>query len=127
MGGNPKDSGRTVAPSSRGLIGYAQARVMSTGNTQQPRTTTWQANGMIQPAIMSPMIQQPMLTPMMIQAQPQQQQQMMRHPTHPMMQHQPQQLWAMNASGNMVPYQNNNGNINGNGMSMGGNNGGAFF
>ena len=32
-GGNPAESGRTVAPSSRGLIGYSQARAMATGTT----------------------------------------------------------------------------------------------
>ena len=62
-----------------------------------------------------------------MQAHPQQQQHMMRQPTHPMLQQQPHQLWTMNTSHNMVPYQNNNGNMNGNGMSMGGNNAGPFF
>ena len=63
----------------------------------------------------------------MMQAQPQQHQQMMRQPTQPMMQQQPQQLWAMNASGSMAPYQNNNDNMNDNGIRMGGNSTGPFF
>ena len=73
------------------------------------------------------MIQQPMMAPMMIQAHPQQQQQMMRKPTQHMIQQQPQQLWVINTSGNMVPYQNNNSNMNDNEMSMGSNNAGPFF
>ena len=126
-GGNPAESGRTVAPSSRGLIGYSQARAMATGTTQQPRAAAWQANSMMMPATMAPMVvQQPLMPSMMMQAQPQQQQQTMQQPTQPTMQQQPQQLWAMNASGNMVPYQSN-GNMNGNGMNMGGNNRGPFF
>jgi hypothetical protein len=127
-GGNPANSGRTVAPSTRGLVGFAQARAMATGTVQQARTPAWQANSMMMtPAMMAPAIQQPMMAPMAMQAQSQQQQQMMPQPTQPMMQQQPQQLWAMNASGNMVPYQPNNGNMNGNGMGMGGNNAGSFF
>ena len=82
---------------------------------------------MMVPATMAPMVvQQPLMPSMMMQAQPQQQQQTMQQPTQPTMQQQPQQLWAMNASGNMVPYQSN-GNMNGNGMNMGGNNRGPFF
>ena len=91
---------------------------MATGTVQQARATTWQVNAMMQPAMMAPMIQQPTMAPIIMQTQPQQQQQMMRQPTQPMMQQQPQQLWAMNASGNIVPYQNNNGKMNGNGMGM---------
>ena len=79
-------SGRMVAPSSRGLIGYVQARAMATGNTQRTRTTTWQANSMMQPAMMAPMIHQPTMAPMTMQAQPKQQQQTMRQPTQPMTQ-----------------------------------------
>ena len=56
----------------------------------------------------------------------QQLQQMMQQPTQPTMQQQPKQLWAMNASGNMVPYQSN-GNMNGNGMNMGGKKRGPLF
>ena len=36
--GNPAESGSTVIPSSRGLSGYSQARVIATDSTQQPRT-----------------------------------------------------------------------------------------
>jgi hypothetical protein len=101
---------------------------MATGTVQQARAPAWQANSMMMtPAMMAPAVQQPMMTPMAMQAQSQQQQQMMPQPTQPMMQQQPQQLWAMNVSGNMVPYQPNNGNMNGNGMGMGGNNAGSFF
>jgi hypothetical protein len=127
-GGNPRFSERTVAPSSRGLVGYVQARAMATGAVQQARAPAWQANSMMMtPAMMAPAVQQPMMAPMQMQAQSQQQQQMMTQPAQPMMQQQPQQLWAMSASGNMVPYQPNNGNMNGNGMGMGGNNAGPFF
>ena len=82
---------------------------------------------MMMPAMMAPMIQQSLMPSMMMQVHPQQQQQMMYQPIQPTMQQQPQQLCAMNTSGNMVPYQSNNGNMNGNGMSMGGNNRGPFF
>jgi hypothetical protein len=129
--GNPRFSERTVAPSSRGLIGYVQAKAMTTGATcavQQPRAPAWQANSMrMTPAMMAPAVQQPMMAPVQMQAQSQPQQQMMTQPAQPMMQQQPQQLWAMSANGNMVPYQPNNGNMNGNGMGMGGNNAGPFF
>ena len=66
MGGNPAESGRTVTPPSRGLVGYAQARAMATGTTQKAYGSTCQANSVIQPAMVAPTIQQPMMAPMMM-------------------------------------------------------------
>ena len=52
-GGNPLDRGRTVAPSSRGLVGYVKDKTLAIGTVQQTRASVWQANSVMQPAFMT--------------------------------------------------------------------------
>ena len=87
----------------------------------------WQVNSVMQPAVMVPMMQHPMITPMVMQAQPQQQQHTVCLSTHPLIQHQQQQQWAINTNGTILPYQNDNGIQSSNVIGMDVNTAGPFF